>query len=131
MLTRCLKLPSLGSQNALPPAGWQQRTHSASVPDVAVGATNEAAVTLQTEAQSLSQNLTLLPHCEDQCANNARCPSRSVCGGQDEAVGCHPGLFYIRIESVGKAILTHFVFGSSAICRLFVQMSVYSTILLA
>lgn len=88
------------------------RGHSASVPDVAVGATNEAAVTLQTEAQSLSQNLTLLPHCESQCASNARCPSRSVCGGQDGAVGCHPGLFYIRIESIGKAILTHFVFGS-------------------
>ncbi|TNN80204.1 hypothetical protein EYF80_009529 [Liparis tanakae] len=31
------------------------------VPDEAVGATDEAAVTLQTEAQSLSQNLTLLP----------------------------------------------------------------------
>lgn len=131
MLTRSLKLPSQGSRDALPPAGWQQRTHTASVPDVAVGATNEAAVTLQTEAQSRSQNLTLLPHCEVQCASNARCPSRSVCGGQDGAVGCHPGLFYIRIESTGKTILTDFVVGNSPICRLFAQMSVYPTILLA
>lgn len=55
VLTHRLKLPSQGSGNSSPPAGWQQRTHTAPVPDVAVGATNEAAVTLQTEAQSWSQ----------------------------------------------------------------------------
>lgn len=64
-----------------------KETHTVSVPDGAVGTTNEAAVTLQTEARSLSQNLTLFPHDEVQCASNARCLSRSVCGGQDEAVG--------------------------------------------
>ncbi|KAF3844921.1 hypothetical protein F7725_008084 [Dissostichus mawsoni] len=35
------------------------------------GSHHEAAVTLQTEAQSLSQNLTLLPHGVVQCASNA------------------------------------------------------------
>lgn len=39
------------------------------------------------------------------------------------------GLFYIRIESTGKTILTDLVVGNSAICRLFVQMSVYPTTL--
>lgn len=91
VLTRCLILPSQGSWDVLPPAGWQRQRDTASVPDKAVGATNEAAVTLQTEAQSLSQKLTLFPHGEVQCASNARCPSRSVCGSQDGAVGCHPG----------------------------------------
>lgn len=41
------------------------------------------------------------------------------------------GLFYIRIESTGKTILTDLVVGNSAICRLFVQMSVYPTTLAA
>lgn len=65
--------------------------NTASVPDKAVGVTNEAAVTLQTESQSLSQSLTLLPHGEVQRASNARCPSRSVSGRQDGAVGRRPG----------------------------------------
>lgn len=85
------ELPSQGSCSVLPPTGWLWRTHTASVPDMAVGVTNEAAVTLQTEAQRLSQNLTLLPNGEVQCASNTRCPSRSVCGGQDGTVGCRPG----------------------------------------
>lgn len=130
MLIRCLKLPSQGSGDALHPAGWQRRNHTTSVPDKAIGVTSEAAVTLQTEAQNRCQNLTLLPHGEVQVPATPGAPPEVFVEARMVLWAAILGLFYIRIESTGKTILTDFLFGGSVICR-FLQTSVDSIIPLA
>lgn len=100
------------------------------MPDEAVGATAEAAVTLQTEALSPSQNLTLLspcgegPLCQQHQVPLQKCSRRA---GTERWAAAVLGLFYIRIESTGNTILTDFLVGGSVIWR----FSVDSTILLA
>lgn len=93
------------------------------MPDVAVGVTDEAAVTLQAEARNPSQILTF--------------PPREVRPGVPATPGAPPevfveartglrapvlGLFYMRIESIAKTIWTDFLVQSFADFQRFVEV---------
>lgn len=124
-LTCCLELPSQWNWNALPPAGWQQRTCTASVPGRAVGPTTEAAVTLQRDSQSESQTLnTPSPHTHTHTfpygvPKMPGAPPKAFVKAAMELWAAILGLFYIRIESTAKIILTDFLVGGFADICLF------------
>ena len=128
MLTHRLKLPSQGSGNASPPAGWQQRTHTAPVPDVAVGATNEAAVTLQTEAQSWSQKPHSFPIVRASVPATPGAPPEVFVEAKMELWAAIRACLTLELRAQGKTILTDFMVGGSVICKIFLQMSVYLTV---